>query len=62
MMDMLALLASLWKQYNLVYTTKSAIVEWLIHEKDVAPYSNLPNTTIFVRWFRLDYNVPSELL
>jgi hypothetical protein len=46
MMDRLALLASLWKQDNLVYTTKSAIVEWLIHEKEVAPYSNLPDTTI----------------
>jgi hypothetical protein len=46
MMDRLALLASLWKQDNLLYTTKSAIVEWLIHEKDVAPYSNSPDTTI----------------
>lgn len=41
LIDRLALQASLWSQGDYLYATKSAVVEWILHE-NIEKYSNIP--------------------
>lgn len=52
LIDRVAVLAAAWKQADYFYSTKSATVEWLLHE-NIAKYSNLGDTSVLTTGLEL---------
>jgi len=69
LIDRVAMLAATWKQADYLYSTKSATVEWLLHE-EIGKYSTLGDTgvlttglkliTMFLHQFYVKYTVSTK--